>query len=194
MKRKIFREDIIKAGRDLMFVNGYYATGIKEITSSVNIPKGSFYNHFSNKEEFGLEVLKDYSLSGLEYLKNVLITSGGSPLKRLDVFYSGIIEYQNNIAKCKLGCIMGNFSLELGDVNEAFREVLDEEFNEYEAIFTECLKEAQEKEEIRKDLDVDLLGAFLLNSWHGALLRMKSTGTTKPLEDFKTFVFQQLSN
>ena len=194
MKRKIFKEDIIKAGQDLMFLNGYNATGIKEITDKVDIPKGSFYNHFTNKEEFGIAVLKYYCDNNIVYLKSVLQDTSESPMKRLDNFYSSIIEYQNNIAKCKGGCIMGNFSQELGDTNDIFREVLDIEFNEHEAIFVQCLQEAQEEGEIGREMDAELVGSFLINSWHGSILRMKTTGTTKPLEDFRTFVFQQLSN
>lgn len=177
-----------------MFINGYNATGIKEITDKVNIPKGSFYNHFTNKEEFGIEVLKYYCSVGLVKLQDALINSEDSPMTRLDKFYTGIIDFQNEVLKCKLGCIMGNFSLELGDTNEAFRKILDVEFNEYESVFTQCLAEAQDIGEISKDLDINLVGSFLINSWHGAILRMKSTKTTKPLEDFKTFIFQQLLN
>ncbi len=177
-----------------MFLNGYHATGIKEITEMVNIPKGSFYNHFRNKEEFGLEVLKYYCDNGIAYLKNVLLDTSRTPMTRLDAFYSGIIAYQKDIAKCKLGCIMGNFSQELGDTNERFREALDLEFNDYEAVFVECIRQAQETGEVSANLDPNLVGSFLINSWHGAIVRMKSTGTTKPLEDFKTFIFQQLKN
>lgn len=73
MKRKIFRKDILKAGRDIMFLNGYNATGIKEITDSIEIPKGSFYNHFTSKEAFGLEVLQNYTDNGINWHKKSLI-------------------------------------------------------------------------------------------------------------------------
>ena len=71
LNRKIHKKDILNAGPQLMFTNGYYATGIKEITESIEIPKGSFYNHFSNKEEFGLEVVKMYCDNGLEMYKSI---------------------------------------------------------------------------------------------------------------------------
>ena len=194
MKRKIHKEDIIKAGLDLMFLNGYNATGIKEITKSIGIPKGSFYNHFSSKEEFGLEVLKYYCDRGLAYHRESLLTGGLSPMKRLDKFYSEVIASYRDESDCKLGCVMGNFSLELADVNENFRNMLDLEFNEFEAILTQVVEAAQEQGEISRNLDSKLMGAFILNSWHGALVRMKSTGTIKPLEDFKTLIFQHLVN
>jgi len=89
---------------------------------------------------------------------------------------------------------MGNFSQELENTNENFKEALDVEFNEWEAIFLQCLNEAQLDRAFNENLDPKLVGSFLINSWHGAILRMKPTSNTKPLEDFKAFVFEQLLN
>ncbi len=177
-----------------MFLNGYNATGIKEITSEIGIPKGSFYNHFSSKEEFGLEVVQNYCNNGIAFYRRALLNDNPSPIDRLNKFFTEIIDNYNKLMNTNLGCIMSNFSAELGGANEAFRELLDKEFEECESVLLACLDEAQEKGEISGDLDTKLVGAFLLNSWHGAIVRMKSTGNTKPLEDFKSFIFQQLSN
>ena len=68
VKRKIYREDILKAGVELMHLHGYAATGIKDITDRIKIPKGSFYNHFKSKEEFGLEIIDYYMSVVVEHL------------------------------------------------------------------------------------------------------------------------------
>lgn len=89
---------------------------------------------------------------------------------------------------------MSNFSAELGDVNEKFRKVLDEKFDRFEEVIRQCLNEAKQEGELRADSDTELLSGFILNAWHGALVRMKSTGNTKPLNDFKTIIFNMLKN
>ena len=175
-----------------MFLNGYNATGIKDITDEMGIPKGSFYNHFTSKEEFGLAVLQNYCDNGVTMHKMRLIEAEGSPLQRLKSHYCYMTDFLLGERSCKLGCIMGNFSQELGDVNENFRAVLDDEFNKCQEIIVQCLSEAQTAGEIASDMDTHSLGGFILNSWHGALVRMKSTGTPRPLEDFKQLVFNQL--
>ena len=78
MRRKIYKEDILEAGRELIFSKGYNDTGIKDITDMVSIPKGSFYNHFSSKEDFGLAVLQAYMDNGLEVHKKDI----SGPIKR----------------------------------------------------------------------------------------------------------------
>lgn len=84
---------------------------------------------------------------------------------------------------------MSNFSTELGDTNEKFRAVLDAQFNEIETIIYTTLKEAQEEGSLSESTDCEATASFILNSWHGALVRMKATANKKPLLDFKEMIF-----
>ena len=44
----------------MLMGQGYHGTGLQEILDAVNIPKGSFYNYFGSKEDFGAEVIQHY--------------------------------------------------------------------------------------------------------------------------------------
>ena len=48
-------EQILEAGLEVMFLNGYNGTGVKDIVEAAGIPKGSFYNYFESKEDFALQ-------------------------------------------------------------------------------------------------------------------------------------------
>lgn len=187
VKRRISRTDIIDAGRELMFLNGYHDTGIKDITTKIGIPKGSFYNHFSSKEEFGLEVVDQYMQNGLELHMRNFLDKSKSPKQRIKGFYSGNIQWYQNETNFKLGCIMSNFSVEMADINDHFRELLSRGFNEQESVIVQCIKEGQDLGEIKSDLPAELLGSSILNGWHGALIRMKAEASVKPLDDFMKF-------
>ena len=192
MKRKIFREDILNAGQELMFVNGYNATGIKQITDYVEIPKGSFYNHFDNKEAFALEVLSRYCERGIAYHRKCLLEDKSvSPIQRLKLMYESMVDSYGD-RDFKKGCMMSNFSAELGDTNPAFREVLENEFTEIQSLIKMVLEEAQSKNEINSRLDPDSVASFILNSWHGALIRMKAAASDRPLQDFLNLTFHQI--
>lgn len=192
MKRKIFREDILEAGLELMFNYGYHATGIKQITDEVGIPKGSFYNHFHNKEAFGLEALQFYCNRGILLHQNALKPSNIPPIERLSIMYDRIISNYTSNLHYKKGCLMSNFSTELSDVNENFREVLDNEFLQIQKIIENTLEEAKEKKQLDSTTDCKTTASFILNSWHGALIRMKTTANDQPLQDFKTFIFEKV--
>ena len=192
MKRRIDRLDIINTGMQIMFSKGYNATGIKEITDSISIPKGSFYNHFDSKESFGLEMVEQYCDRGILHHKTNLLDSSLTPLNRLKAHYSEMTHFSTDVAKCKKGCIMGNFSQELGDVNENFRALLDVKFLEIESIIAQCIKQGQDLGEINPSIDSKTTAAFILNSWHGALIRMKAAADRKPLDDFHNLVFNHI--
>ena len=192
VKRKIYKEDILNAGMELMFLNGYNATGIKEITQKVDIPKGSFYNHFNSKEEFGLAVVQQYCNNGFEIHKATLENKDLPPLERLRLLYDNFISQYQEIFTFRMGCIMGNFSLEMADVNEKFRALLEKEFDGLESLLAACIAEGQHLGEINSTTDSQTLAAFVLNSWHGAIVRMKSTASIKPLEDFRNLIFNHL--
>jgi len=192
MKRKIYREDIIQSGYDLFYEKGYGVTGISEITEKIGIPKGSFYNHFKSKEEFGIAVLDYYLDSNQKYLKDVLLNKKNSPLTNLKKFFVNFIEIQENVYHSTRGCLMGNMTTELADVNSTFQEKIKTGFENATAVFETCLENAKELEEISREMDTHLVANFLINSWQGAMLRMKAEKTTDPLNNFYKAIFNQV--
>ncbi len=170
---------------------GFNNTGLQEILKEANVPKGSFYFYFKSKEQFGLEiidvflsffekeigsVLSDKSMSGLERIKNFIHTTANM----LD---------KNNFTG---GCPIGNLSLEMGDLNENFRLKLSQAFSNMESKLFECLKDAQTVGEISNSIDIETVAGFILNSWEGALVRVKAEKSNKPMEILKEIIFTKL--
>jgi len=192
MKRKINSQDIIQSGHDLFYEKGYGVTGISEITEKIGIPKGSFYNHFISKEEFGFAVLDYYLDNYQNHLKEVLLNKKNSPLTNLKKFFVNYIEIQENVYYGTRGCLLGNFATELADVNTLFQEKIKTGFENIISIFVTCLENAKELEEVNRDLDSIQVANFLFNSWQGAMLRMKAEKSTEPLNNFYKIIFNQV--
>jgi len=192
MKRKISRQDIIQSGHDLFYEKGYGVTGISEITEKIGIPKGSFYNHFKSKEEFGFAVLDYYLDNYQNQLKEVLLNKKNSPLTNLKKFFVNYIEIQENVYYSTRGCLLGNFATELADVNTLFQEKIKAGFENIISIFVTCLENAKELEEVNRELEPNQVANFLFNSWQGAMLRMKAEKTTEPLNNFYKIIFNQV--
>ncbi|MDB5769038.1 MAG: transcriptional regulator, TetR family, partial [Collimonas fungivorans] len=55
------RATLLETGLRLFAEQGYNGTGIKEIVDATGVPKGSFYNYFKSKEDFGAEVISFYA-------------------------------------------------------------------------------------------------------------------------------------
>ena len=189
VKRKIYKEDIIQSGYDLFYEKGYSVTGIKEITEKIDIPKGSFYNHFKSKEEFGIAVLDNYIQKNIAFLKQVLLNPEKSPINNLKQFFNDYIQLQEEELECSKGCLMANLTMELADVNQAFQFKTKQGFETVTTIFEDCLRNAKEVGEIDPKTDVKSLAAFIVNSWQGAALRMKADKSTDALKTFYQTLF-----
>jgi len=57
------------------------------------------------------------------------------------------------------------------------------------AMIESCLFEAIEKEEFQNDIPVPEIAAYIINSWEGALLRMKVSRDISPLLVFERILF-----
>jgi TetR/AcrR family transcriptional regulator, transcriptional repressor for nem operon len=49
----------LERGAEIIHLKGFNHTGVQEVLRAAGVPKGSFYNYFKNKEDFGLQVI-DY--------------------------------------------------------------------------------------------------------------------------------------
>ena len=185
------RGSLVRAGLQMIHAEGYAATGIQGIVESVKVPKGSFYNHFASKEAFGAEVIDAYFDRGEEKLRAFLCDADVAPLDRLEAYFDDRIDVLRAMGFVK-GCLLGNFSAEVADHSALVREHLVLHFGAWSVYFETCIAEAQEQGTISDRLPAALLGRFLLNSWEGALLRMRAEKSDSPLIEFKEIVFGTL--
>jgi len=183
------RAALIEAGTQLILEKGYNNTGLDEILREANVHKGSFYHFFKSKEDFGLQVVAEYAAFRLGSLDEQLNNAELRPLDRLRRFYELAGQRHQRLGYRK-GCLFGNLGQEMADQSEVFRTRLEGVLSEYRAKIAGCFREAQRVGDLRCDLDVDRLAGFCLNSWEGALLRMKVAKSYEPLNDFLFFMFE----
>jgi TetR/AcrR family transcriptional repressor of nem operon len=185
------REKLIEAGLKEIHANGFAATGIQKIVDDIKVPKGSFYNYFDSKEAFGAEVSDRYSEQALARLIGFLADHEKPPLRRLKAYFD------DRVASFTLrghtqGCVLGNFSAETVDHSELIRQHVAAHFSRWSEVIAACLAEAQRDGTLAGELPAGTLADFILNSWEGALLRMRAERSGAPLETFKHMVFDVL--
>lgn len=186
--KKDTRSEILRIGTELIVRQGFTATGIDSVLKEAGVPKGSFYHFFKSKEEFGLAVIDLFAERYDQRLESFLNDGKVAPLKRIRNYLESGLEKitQNN---CTCGCLIGNLGQEMADVNERFRERLDEVFRSWKGRFAACIGEAQEKGDVAADLDPEVTAGFILSGWEGAILRTKVMKSPKPLHDFMAVLF-----
>ncbi len=192
MSKQSTREHLIEVGLELVRSAGYSATGINQILEVARIPKGSFYHHFSTKDEFVMEVVRRYATGEQERLERNLDDSPLSPLKKLRRYFKELIATYGRRGGPISGCLLGNLSLEIGGQHAEIRSLLSEAFGAWQNALAKTIREAIEANELPKTTKADDLAALLVNGWEGAQVRAKASQSDKPLELFFDHAFNVL--
>ena len=189
MGRRSLRNQILRAGLPVLFRSGYHAASVRDICAAAGAPQGSFTNHFRSKEAFAVEVLNRY----FDYLKELvaaaLTDETRTPRERLKR-YLDVITDKLERDRWMIGCLIGDFSLQVSSHSRLLRKRLDSIFREWRTLFASCIAAAQAAGEVDSRFDATELAEFLLASWEGAVLRMKVERSPAALERFKTIVFE----
>jgi TetR/AcrR family transcriptional repressor of nem operon len=185
------RDHLLQVGLRRIRSTGYAATGVKEILDDADVPKGSFYHHFTSKEAFAKEVLELYVRGENERVRKVFGDGKTAPLKRLRRYFDEMISVYGPTAKTS-GCLLGNLSLEMADHSDSIQSVLHQSFSSWQTGIAGILQEAIDRGDLAKSSKPQELASFLLSSYEGALLRSKADRSGKPLETFLNFTFNVL--
>ena len=182
------RDHLLQVGLRRIHAMGYSATGVKEILDEADVPKGSFYHHFSSKEVFANEVLKLYVRGENQRAEKILSKGKAAPLKRLRRYFEELISVYGHTAAVS-GCMLGNLSLEMADQSDSIQSLLHRSFSSWQIAIAGVLQEAMDRGDLTKLNKPKELAFFLVNSYEGALLRSKADRSDKPLENFLYFAF-----
>src|SRR5207253_8911092 len=191
MAKRSLRDQILRAGLPVLFRCGYHAASVRDICAAAGAPQGSFTNHFHSKEAFAVEVLDQY----FDYLKGLVSEALNdetlTPRQRLKQ-YLDIITGKLERDGWRIGCLIGDLSLEASSHSKRLRKRLDAIFQKWRTPFASCIAAAQSAGEVDSQFDATELAEFLLASWEGAILRMKVERSPAALERFKTIVFETI--
>lgn len=172
------RQLLVEEGAAGFLTNGYHGTGIKQILDAVGVPKGSFYNYFDSKESFGRAIIDHHSLCVQRNLTEAL-GSSPDPVAGLRAFFGRLMD---DFVRAEFtgGCLIANLGGEL-EGSEVLRESLAGAWNSWRDGVAAALRRAQELGTIRDDIDATELADLLLESWEGAVIRMKIERSLEPL-------------
>ncbi|NTE84567.1 TetR family transcriptional regulator [Agrobacterium tumefaciens] len=180
------------AGISKFHSGGFNGTGLDQIVKEAEVPKGSFYNFFDSKSAFAAEVIDLYFQRHRLKLDHYLSDSSLLPLERFRAYFDERIQFFTSL-EFQRGCMMGNLSVETSDQNEDIRARLEANFEAWTDIFAATIREGQEKGDINSMYRAEEFAQFVLNSWEGAILRMKAEKSVRPLRNAASMLLDLMS-
>ena len=191
MSQRDTKSLLLDHGTRLLLERGYSDTGLQDILRAAGVPKGSFYHHFRNKEDFGLQAMQQYADAMYRTLDGRLNDDGYPQVERLRLFFSGVFEGWKR-RNYRDGCLLGILGQELADVNEGFREAISNTLDLWGRRIAVCLADAQQRGELAAGIDPVAMAGLLLDGYEGAALRMRLERNERPLTAFISHYFDEV--
>jgi TetR/AcrR family transcriptional repressor of nem operon len=182
------KQRLLDAGWAMLLEHGYHDLGIQALLEETNTPKGSFYHHFKNKEDFALQVIDQYMEQVHLGLDACLEDNSRPPLDRVRRFFE--LTQQNYRKEGYMGCLLGGLGQELSGVSEVFRRRIERCFSEIAARIAVCLEQARQRGDIPENSNTRRMASLLVDCWEGAALRSRLRGNAAPLTAMLDFYFR----
>lgn len=188
MGRPSLREKLASSAVGTLHTFGFRGCSIQDITEAAGVPKGSFFNHFENKEDLAIDALRRY----VEAARiDLLFQEGVAPLQRLKNHFTFLCDRLAGLG-FERGCMLGLFASEMSQEYPRMREELRSVFDSWCVALEQVLREAQAAGDIDPRHDPAQLARFLVNAWEGTTVRLKITRDRSPLDDFFNTTFKVL--
>jgi len=181
------RQRLLDTGQALLLEHGYNDLGVQALLEATGTPKGSFYHHFENKEDFALQVIDQYMGQVHAALDACLGDRSLPPLGRVRRFFELVM--QSYRTEGYLGCLLGGLGQELSGVSQVFRRKVEACFSAIANRIAACLEEARRQGDLPADAVPQRMANLLVDCWEGAALRSRLRGTAEPLTAMLDFYF-----
>src|SRR5260370_38327490 len=164
MARPSLREKILTEGFHVVLEQGYCGATVRDIVRAAGVPQGSFTNHFESKEAFCLELLIRYFAMVQQNITKTLGNDSLKPLHRLRQWFVIQFDFLKQ-ADFRNGCLIGNFSADVGAHSDTINAKLIEMYAEIHGSVVYCPKAAVKSGELPATTDCNELAPFLYSSF-----------------------------
>jgi TetR/AcrR family transcriptional regulator, transcriptional repressor for nem operon len=181
------KQRLLDVGMAMLLEHGYHGLGTQALLVAAQTPKGSFYHHFQDKEDFALQVVDAYMAQVHAGLDQALSDTARQPLERVRGFFE--LTTQSYEADGYLGCLMGGLGQELSGTSDVFRAKIDSCLTQIATRLAGCLEEARSFGDLPPESDTLAMATLLVDCWEGAALRSRLRSSPEPLTAMLDFYF-----
>lgn len=163
---KIFNEkEVIDKAVEVFWQKGYEASSSDELLAAMGIGKGSFYLAFKGgKKELYEKSLEQFSEIYDQNMRQAIAESN-DPVSFIKDFFIGLID--DSETRQANGCYLGNALIEMSNSDAYLKKLAARLLIIMESVFTDLIRDAQEKGLLTTREKPEILGKYLINLWNG---------------------------
>jgi TetR/AcrR family transcriptional repressor of nem operon len=164
---------ILDAALHVIRAKGYSATRIEDICEEAGLTKGSFFHHFSSKEELGIAAADYWSEITSALFASAPYHAPSDPLERLLAY----VDFRKMILQGKLPeftCLVGTMTQEVYDTHPAIREACEKSISGHAGTLVPDIEAAMREHGIHGNWTAESLALFTQAAIQGAFILAKA--------------------
>ncbi|HEX5374516.1 MAG TPA: TetR/AcrR family transcriptional regulator [Aquabacterium sp.] len=131
------RRKLIDSSRALVKKNGFDATGVDTLMSSVGLTAGAFYSHFPSKQALLEEVVREEIQHSVSMLKPQASDGSLATLGQRTKAYLSVLHAEHPEA----GCVLPALGAELGRIPPEVKSIVEDGLKEMHSVWYDELKD-----------------------------------------------------
>jgi TetR/AcrR family transcriptional repressor of nem operon len=164
---------LLDAAMHVIRAKGYSATRIEDVCEEAGLTKGSFFHHFSSKEDLALDSA-DYWIEGTSaFFAAAPYHAAADPLDRLLAY----VDFRKSLLIGDLldfTCLAGTMVQEVYDTHPAIREACNRSITEHAATLIPDIEEAMRQHDMRPGWTAESLALYMQATIQGAFILAKA--------------------
>lgn len=168
------RQKLLQAAFTEIYRNGFQAASLTQILADTGLTKGALYHYFSDKKTLGLAVVDEMIRPYMTAMMFDPLAETRQPLATMQsLLVAKAAEDDPQIVA--LGCPLNNLMQEMSPVDESFRLLLNNIFQDWVAVVREALTRGKKSGEVRKNVDAAQTAFFIVSALEGCVGMSKNT-------------------
>jgi TetR/AcrR family transcriptional repressor of nem operon len=173
---------LLEAALQVIRAKGYSATRVEDICEAAGLTKGSFFHHFSSKEDLALAAAEFWIEGTGALFASARYQKEADPLDRLLSY----IDFRKGLLQGELPdytCLVGTMVQEVYDTHPALREACNRSITTHAATLTPMIAEAMAQRGIKAEWTAESLALYVQASIQGAFILAKAQHGVAVAED-----------
>ncbi|MGY5118272.1 ScbR family autoregulator-binding transcription factor [Streptomyces sp. 900105755] len=179
-RAEVTRAAILEGAARAFDAEGYHGTTLGDIVKESGVTKGALYFHFTSKEELA-QVLVDEQFSVLDSAADV----GGLGVQ-------SVIDILHRMARQLVENVQVRAGIRLVTDQSSKTGIVSEPYTKWIEVFRKCLVEAQQRGDVKADVDCERVAALIVGSWTGLQLSSQVLSGRADLPERTTLMWQLL--
>jgi len=173
---------ILNAALEVIRLKGYTATRIEDVCEAAGLTKGSFFHHFSSKEELAIAAADYWSEVSAALFREAPYHAAQDPLDRILAY----IDFRRALLKGELPeftCLAGTMAQEIYDTHPAICEACERSISGHARTLVPDIEDAIRQYGIRADWSAESLALFTQAALQGSFILAKAKHDVRAATD-----------